>query len=53
MLDDLQAAGMKFDRVESSAWVQKMEQSEEDLEKNPSRGMLGMWRQAVSTFHLD
>jgi hypothetical protein len=48
MLDYLEAAGLEFERVAPAEWVERMDRSEEDLEQNPSRGMLEMWRGAVS-----
>lgn len=52
MLDHLEAAGLEFARVPPAEWVERMDRSEEDLEKNPSRGMLEMWRGAVSPDQL-
>jgi hypothetical protein len=48
ILDDLRAAGLDFEAVEASQWVEAMAKSEGDEVTNPSKKMLSMWRSAVS-----
>lgn len=48
LLDNLQAAGLSFDRVSPSKWLERVEASSEDTEENPSIQMLSMWQAAVS-----
>lgn len=48
ILDDLRTAGLDFESVEASQWVEAMAKSEGDEVTNPSKKMLSMWRSAVS-----
>lgn len=47
VLDGLSDAGLKFDRIQPELWLEKMDQSPDDPEANPSKEMLGMWQGAV------
>lgn len=42
-LPALQNAGLKFDTVSWSEWLARLSASEKDVEKNPSRKLLGFW----------
>ena len=45
VLDDLQAAGLIFERVTPQVWLGRVEASSDD---DPSKQMLPIWRAAVS-----
>jgi len=49
ILGDLRSAGLEFEPVEASQWVEAMAKSEGDEVTNPSKKMLAMWRSAVRT----
>jgi thioester reductase-like protein len=42
-LPALKAAGLDFEVVERQAWLEKLKNSEKDIEKNPSRKLLAFW----------
>jgi len=42
-LPKLKAAGLDFETVEWSIWLEKLKGSEKDTEKNPTRKLLGFW----------
>ncbi|KAE9379666.1 putative NRPS-like enzyme [Stipitochalara longipes BDJ] len=42
-LPKLKESGMAFEVVGYREWLQKLQKSEDDLEKNPSRKLLGFW----------
>ncbi|RDW80543.1 hypothetical protein BP5796_05241 [Coleophoma crateriformis] len=46
-LPALNAAGFLFDIVEYDYWLQKLEEGEKDVSKNPSRKLLRFWKQQV------
>ncbi len=39
----LKAAGLDFEVVDRKTWLEKLRNSEMDIEKNPSRKLLGFW----------
>jgi len=42
-LPALKAAGLDFEVVERQTWLEKLKNSEKDIEKNPSRKLLAFW----------
>jgi thioester reductase-like protein len=44
-LPALRAAGLKFETVRYSAWLERLSQSSSDVMKNPSRKLLGVWEE--------
>lgn len=40
----LRSAGLEFEQVTWQEWVWRLEQSDDDLKKNPSRKLLGFWQ---------
>lgn len=48
VLDGLEKAGLEFDRVPPVEWLDRMDKTTDDPEIDPTRGMLHMWRAAVS-----
>lgn len=44
IIDGLAAAGVKFDKVDRTAWVERLAASEQDPEKNPTVKLLGFFR---------
>ena len=48
ILSGLTEAGVSFETVDATVWVEAVDQSEGDDTTNPSKKMLSMWRGAVS-----
>nr|XP_018263413.1 uncharacterized protein I303_04907 [Kwoniella dejecticola CBS 10117]OBR85571.1 hypothetical protein I303_04907 [Kwoniella dejecticola CBS 10117] len=46
VLDALKAAGLSFKRLETVEWLRRVEASTDDLEENPSKQMLDLWKTA-------
>jgi hypothetical protein len=46
ILDGLEKGGLKFERVEPSVWLEKVEAM--PLDESPSKQMLPLWKKAVS-----
>ncbi|RDW69422.1 hypothetical protein BP6252_08442 [Coleophoma cylindrospora] len=44
-LPALKSAGLVFDTVEYGHWLEKLEEGEKDVSKNPSRKLLSFWKQ--------
>jgi thioester reductase-like protein len=45
LLPALKNAGLEFESTSWLNWLEKLKQSEEDVEKNPSRKLLGFWEE--------
>jgi hypothetical protein len=50
ILSGLTEAGVSFETVDATEWIEAVDKSEGDETTNPSRKMLSMWRGAVSRF---
>lgn len=46
--DWLRCAGLSFETVSTQTWLDKLRNSAEDLDANPSRKLLGFWEDVVS-----
>ncbi|KAL0568452.1 hypothetical protein V5O48_013531 [Marasmius crinis-equi] len=44
LMDGLEEAGIKFERVEPKEWVERLSRSDQDLEKNPTIKLVGFFR---------
>ncbi|KAK4686150.1 hypothetical protein P7C73_g3978, partial [Tremellales sp. Uapishka_1] len=49
ILDSLEDAGLVFERVSPQEWLKRVERSSDDLGRNPSKGMLWLWKQAYGS----
>jgi hypothetical protein len=50
ILSGLTEAGVSFETVDATEWVEAVDKSKGDDTTNPSKKMLSMWRGAVSRF---
>ncbi|THV03189.1 L-aminoadipate-semialdehyde dehydrogenase [Dendrothele bispora CBS 962.96] len=48
ILDGLESAGLHFDRVDIRTWLERLANSDQDGERNPSIKLLPFWRQRWS-----